>query len=165
MSLWYLDRLSLSKLPGMLLNAAVFQMSHELQIRTVERRLPRSQDHVHSGPEPLSELILHSQFTAENDYLHTGFIISIVSDSDCTGTETGKVFLPWFWAGACARLSARWACKCPSRPTRAASRAAAAGDPQSTRHLHPPGRSSTGRAGNPTPPAQVRRLRLYTRLP
>lgn len=61
LSLWYLDRLSLSGLAGMLLNAAVFQMSQELQIRALERRLPRSQHHVHSGPEPLSELILHSQ--------------------------------------------------------------------------------------------------------
>lgn len=84
--LGYLARLSLSRLPGKLLNAAVLQTNHKLRIRTLERCHPRSQDHVHSGPEPLSELILHSQFTAEGDYFHNGFSISIVGDSDCTGT-------------------------------------------------------------------------------
>lgn len=82
LSPWYLDRLSLSRLPGTLPNGAIFQMSHELQIHTLERRLPRGQDHVHSGPEPLSKLILHSEFTA---YFLTGFVISIVGESDYTG--------------------------------------------------------------------------------
>lgn len=65
------------------------------------------------------------------------------------------VFLPWSWGEECVRPSVRRVCRCPWRPTRAASRAAAAGAPRSTRHPHPPGWSSTDRAGTPTPPAQA----------
>lgn len=53
----------------------------------------------------------------------------------------------------CALPSVCWACRWLWPPTRAASRAAAAGDRQSKRPQRPPGSFSTGRAGNPTPPA------------
>lgn len=59
----------------------------------------------------------------------------------------------WSWAAACVRPSAVCVCRCSWRPTRAANRAAAAGDPQSKQHRCPPGSSSTDRAGSPTPPA------------
>ena len=65
------------------------------------------------------------------------------------------VFSPCSWAAVCVRSSLRCVCKCPWRPTQAASRAAAAGDPRCTPHPCPPGSSSTGRAGTPTPPARA----------
>lgn len=74
LSVRYLDRSPPSRLLGTLLGVVVSRMS-----RTLERRLPRSQDHLHSGPEPLSELILHPQMTVENDLIHAGLFLSVVS--------------------------------------------------------------------------------------
>lgn len=79
----------------MLLNAAVFQMSQELQIRALERRLPRSQHHVHSGPEPLSELVLRSQdlFFFKSHWLHHFWVISGALRFSYRGSEQERVRL------------------------------------------------------------------------
>lgn len=94
------------------------------------------------------EICLH-----ENNLLTT---TELVTNQLCKRKAvTSAVFLPLSWAEACVHRSVLSECRCPWRPTRAASRAAAAGAPRCTPCPRPPGWSSTDRAGTPTPPTQA----------